>query len=69
MVEHAASCDQLAFVAELDDVAGVLKGTAGHVQHEGWSLRSTGTLVCSCGAALYAPERAPAPSQDPGPPI
>ena len=59
MDEHSASCDhQQAFVAELDDVAGVLKGSAGHDQHEGWSLRSTGTLACSCGAALYAPERA-----------
>jgi anti-sigma B factor antagonist len=62
--ESTGSFDQRSFIAELDDVAAVLKSAhAGHAGHDGWTLRSTGVLTCSCGAALYAPDAAALPPE------
>ena len=48
-----------AFIAELDGVADVLRAQQpAHDRHQGWSLRSDGTLLCSCGQQLYAPHPA-----------
>lgn len=59
MSEHGASFEQQAFVAELDDVAELLKATgSGHADHQGWALRSTRVLTCSCGEVLYRPDGA-----------
>ena len=60
------SFDQRSFVHELDDVVALLKTTlAGHEEHVGWTLRSTGTLTCGCGAPLYAPHPAAPPGAEP----
>ena len=68
MSQHGPSFDQRSFIAELDDVAAMLKRTlAGHDGHEGWTLRSTGVLTCSCGQSLYAPEVPAEPPADPSP--
>lgn len=59
MTQPPVARDQQAFVAELDDVAEVLKsGRADHAQHHGWSLRSTRDLACSCGEVLYPADAA-----------
>jgi hypothetical protein len=43
-----------AFIAELDGVADVLRSQQpAHGRHQGWSLRSDGALLCSCGQELY----------------
>ena len=50
-----------AFIAELDGVADVLRAQQpAHDRHQGWSLRSDGALLCSCGQELYAPAPGPA---------
>lgn len=62
--ENGASFDQRSFIAELDDVAAVLKSAhTGHAGHDGWTLRSTGVLSCSCGEALYAPDASELPPE------
>lgn len=59
MTEHGTTLEQQAFVAELDDVADVLKAAGhGHAEHRGWSLGSTRVLRCGCGEALYRPDPA-----------
>ena len=56
MTEPGTTFEQQAFVAELDDVADVLKsGRADHAAHHGWSLLSTRVLTCGCGEVLYRP--------------
>ena len=69
MSEQGSSFDQRPFVAELDDVAAVLKSASpGHAGHEGWTLRSSGVLSCSCGEPLYAPDASGlASAQEPPP--
>ena len=64
VTESGASFDQRSFIAELDDVAAVLKSAhPGHAGHDGWTLRSTGVLTCSCGQALYAPDASALPPE------
>lgn len=67
MSDGGASFDQRSFISELDDVAAVLKSSSpGHAGHEGWTLRSSGVLTCSCGEALYSADAAQLPpEQDP----
>jgi anti-sigma B factor antagonist len=66
--ESTGSFDQRSFIAELDDVAAVLKSsTPGHAGHEGWTLRSSGVLTCSCGEALYSADAAQLPPEHDAP--
>ena len=64
MSEHSPSFDQRSFIAELDDVAAMLKTMhEGHAEHDGWTLRSTGVLTCSCGEPLYGPDASALPPE------
>ena len=54
MTEQSSTEQREAFIAELDGVAEVLRShQPAHHRHRGWSLRSDGALLCSCGRELY----------------